>query len=224
MELRPERETEGPTKGMNVKENLRLGVLSLQGILAVSLSGDGDSITSVNIIARDGQKSRGQIVQDVISLALITGGLRLEPDDVDVVFTSGSDLLQTGHRRPRLVSIETTYSAEGVRVQVILALSDKEKAGTAHIETRRPNPRRLVEAGARATLSAAEELLSGRCQLHLRDIVEVQFAGDRVVLVAVSAVPDVWQGSLVGAVRVRGDLADAAARAVLDAVNRTFRF
>jgi len=224
VELRPEREKQDLAEGPNLKESLRTGVLSLQGIRAVSLSGDGESITSVNIIAEDGDKSRGQIVQDVISLALITCGLRLEPDDVDVVFTSGSDLLETDHRRPQLVSIETTYSVEEVRVKVTLALDDSENEGVARIETRKPSPRRLVEAGARATLSAAEELLSGRCQLHLSDVVEFRFAGDGVVLVAVSAVPDVWNGILVGAVRVRGDLADAAARAVLDAVNRTFRF
>ncbi len=214
-----------PEEERRTVEGSREAMLSLRGVLAASVETDGEGdLTGVSIVAESGDKSRRQIAQDVISLVLVHLGTRLSPGDVNVVFSSGDDLLQAVKGRPRLVSLESHYGAGAFTVRVILALKDKEVEGAMSIAEEAPSSRVLLTAGGRATLRAAERLLEGGCQLQLQHIHSMDFASERVVMATVTLTPDIGTGVLLGAVRVRRDLLEASARAVLDAINRTFRF
>ncbi|MFO8060598.1 MAG: hypothetical protein R6U70_08085 [Bacillota bacterium] len=225
MEGTPEDQLEASENERREVKGLRTALLSLRGVLAASVvADDGEEITRVSIVARSGEKSRRQVVQDVISLVMVYGGARLSPADVDVVFSSNDDLLQSAEGRPCLVSLESRSAAKGFTVRVVLSLEDRVVEGAVSTAEQRPGSRALLELGGRATLRASERLLEGGCRLHLEHVDVVSFAGERVVIAAVSLTPDIGSGVLVGAVRVRRDLLEASARAVLDAINRTFRF
>ncbi len=214
-----------PQSERRTVEASRRALLALRGVLAASVEVDDDGVLNrVSVVAQSGEKSRKQIVQDVISLVLVYLGARLPPSKVDVVFSSGDDdLLQSVAGRPRLVSLESHYGSGGCTVKVMLALEDREVTGTVRIADERPSSQALMAAGGRATLQASEGFLEG-VRLHLQHIDSLEFARERVVMAAVTLTPDIGSGVLLGAVRVRRDLLEASARAALDAINRTFQF
>ncbi len=214
-----------PESERRTAEESRRALLALRGVLAASVEVDDEGVLSrVSVVAQSGEKSRRQIVQDVISLVFVYLGVKLSPSKVDVVFSSGDDdLLQSVAGRPRLVSLESHYGSGGCTVKVGLALEDREVTGTVRIADEKPSSHALLAAGGRATLQASEGFLEG-VHLQLQHIDSMEFARERVVMVAVTLTPDIGAGVLVGAVRVRRDLLEASARAALDAINRTFQF
>ncbi len=215
--------TPSPEFRDNGLSTLESEITAMAGVLAASLEADPEAgIRKVNIIARQGVRSRGQMVQDTISLVFVRSGIRLPSASVDVIECS-HDGLVGGAGRPRLVVIETHSTREGSRVQVTLTLDGTAAEGFAPADAG-VNRNGSMIAGVGATLRAAEELMSHRLSFRPMDVRSLEFAGEEVVLTVVSVEPSVGSGLLVGSSRVQGDPLEAAARAALDAINRTFTF
>ncbi len=206
----------------------RRGVLEgeirgMDGILAANLEVDeSGGIRKVNIVAREGTRSRGQIVQDTVSLVFVRSGIRIPASAVDVIECSDRGLLG-GPGRPRLSAIDTERSGNSAVVCITLSLGDSIARG--RITTGSGGAGRgVLVPGVEATLRAAEELISHRLKFRIVDVRSFDIAGDEIVLVGVSPVPAIGDGFLIGTARVAGDSIEAASRATLDAINRTFTF
>ena len=118
--------------------------------------------------------------------------------------------------RPSLRSIAETTSERERLVVVDLAIGSGVHRGEARGPDAAVHRPRLV---AEATLRALVELLDVAAQVHSSRVVP---AGDHEVALCVLAIeiPRLGEQVLCGSALVRGDEADAVARAVLAAVNR----
>jgi len=195
----------------------------MPGILAVNLEpGAADRIRKVNIIAREGTRSRGQIVQDTISLVFVRSGDRLTADAVDVIECSDDGLVSVAGR-PRLSTIEVEDGAGGRSVTIGLSREGRAFLGSAAVGSGTSRTG-LMRSGVEATLRAAEAMMADRLTFSVMDLRTLQCGGEAIVLLVVVPTPPVGNGLLVGSTRIQGDPVEAAARAALDAINRTFTF
>ncbi|MFO7942280.1 MAG: hypothetical protein R6U92_06560 [Bacillota bacterium] len=197
-------------------------IRAMPAVLAANVErNDGGEIRKINVIAREGVRSRGQIVQDTVSLAFIRSGVRLPGDAIDVIECRDEGLIG-GRGRPRLSAIETCLLGDEYTVTVTLSSAEVVVNGSARLHSS-PHSAKLT-AGVRATLRAAEKLLSGGLEFRAVEVKPVELAGEEIVLCVVSPTPSLLNGFLVGASRIKSDPLEASARSALDAINRTFRF
>ncbi len=203
---------------------LRNRILQIPDVLNASVVRDeSGGISRVNVVADADERSRLQLARDVVSLVAVQDGCQLTPDDVDTIFVSNSEMV-SGENRPRLVGLSTSYSERELVCSVNLQLGGREVEGSATLNRPQADMRGLISVGARAALQAAQRLLDDRCQFTLQDAQHTHLAGQQVALVAVSVHPEMGTGLLLGSVRIRQGAVDAAARAALDAINRTFTY
>jgi len=200
-------------------------LLQLRGVLNASVvRDDSGRIGRVNVVAEADSRSRSQLSRDVVSLVAVEDGGELRPDDVDAIFISNSGMASGESSRPLLVGFSTHYSQRELACTVTLQLEGREVEGSATLPGSQADVRSLVNAGARAALQAAQSLLDERCQFSLEDARLISLLGQQVALVAVSVHPEMGTGLLLGSVLIRRGAVDAAARAALDAINRTFTY
>lgn len=204
--------------------DLEQALTQIQGVRAASVvTGPDAKPTEIHVLAGGGKPAK-QLVRDVQSLAMakydldidhrIVSVVQLDADDLAVVTTESA----TGSDTPRpvmtTVQLRTTKGETEATVAVTLAEHTFEGSaigpGTA---SARP---RLV---ARATLEAVRELLGSPAEIEHAAIAQVGSHSVAVCVVAI-VVPRLGEQLLTGSALVRDDEADAAARCVLDALNR----
>lgn len=200
----------------------------LPGVRAVSVvTGPDADPQEVHVLATPGKPPK-QVVRDVQSLALAQFDIDLDhrivsvvqigdPQPVDEAPASSSEAPDELPARPVISAIATRTGDGQCEVVVTLAAGEHAFSGTALGPLATAQRPRVVAA---ATLSALKELLGMRCELESAQIVT---AGSREVALTVVAlgVPRGGDHVLTGSAPVRGDEADAVARSVLDALNRT---
>jgi len=181
----------------------------------------------VHVVADD-LKPAKQVVRDVQSVAMAQFDLDIDHRIVSVVqIPEGS--VETGEvtevpsepvdeslPRPALTQIATTRREGDTHVEVSLGIAGQVFTGGADGPSGALHKPRIV---ASATLVALTELLGIPAQIESAQILDV--ANREVALVTlVLTIPRLGDQDLVGSALVRGDEADAVARAVLAAVNR----
>lgn len=201
----------------------------LSGVRAVSVvTGPDAEPREVHVLASPGKPPK-QVVRDVQSLALAQFDIDLDHRIVSVVqIGEGAEAeSSTAHApappeedrpaRPVVSAIGTRTGDGQCEVEVTLTAGEHAFTGTALGPLATAHRPRVVAA---ATLSALKELLGMRCELESAQVVT---AGTREVAITVVAlgVPRGGDHVLTGSAPVRGDHADAVARSVLDALNRT---
>jgi hypothetical protein len=199
------------------------------GVRAVSVvTGPDAQPIEVHVLATPG-KAPKQVVRDVQSLALAQFDIDLDHRIVSVVQIGevppqnepddepSSALEPEAAARPVVGAIATRTGAGECEVEVTLISDGTSFTGTALGPTSAHQRPRVVAA---ATLAALKELLGMRCELESAQVLS---AGTRDVALTVLAlgVPRGGDQVLTGSAPVRGDQADAVARSVLDALNRT---
>ena len=208
----------------DLEESLR----QIPGIRAVSVvTGPDARPTEVHVLTSPGKPPK-QVVRDVQSLALAQHEIDIDHRIVSVVQIGESELEVTadgeeaqaeadGVPRPAVGSIDVRTSKGECRVEVTLVAGDDSYTGSALGPTSASARARIVAA---ATLGALKDLLGLRCEV---DSAQVVAAGTREVALTVVtlSVPRTGDQVLTGSAPVRGDAADAVARSVLDALNRT---
>jgi hypothetical protein len=118
--------------------------------------------------------------------------------------------------RPSIVAISVRTSGAEAVAEVVLGFEGQTFHGTATSHAAAQHRPRLV---AQATLSALAPLLGLPIDVDSAAVVDA--GGSEVALVVLTATaPRMGPQSLSGSAVLRGDEADAVARAVLDAVNR----
>lgn len=226
---------------------LEAAIRQIPGVRAASVVTDPQAEpTEVHVLAAPGKPAK-QVVRDVQSLAMaqydidldhrIVSVVQIDNDTADEVVTDhgdmGADVPVEPNRGPtpdrsdsleqveaaaRPVITEITLRSTGseAEVEVSLALGEDQFVGLATgagAATQRP---RLV---AQATLIALAELLGLPADVESASIVDTGTNPVALVVITIS-VPRLGSQSVAGSAVVRGDEADAIARAVLSAVNR----
>jgi len=218
-----------------LEESLR----QVPGIRAVSVVTGPDAVpTEIHVVA---SRSKGakQIVRDVQSMALAAHDVDIDHRIVSVVqFDDGDDVLSAppavirlpessaapasagptaeSLARPSIASISIRTAGAEADASVVVAADGASFEGRSIGPSSMSHRHTLV---ARATLDAVGELLGLPAEI---EVATVAAMGSRFMAACVIqvAVPRVGELVLTGSALVRGDEADAVARAVLDALNR----
>lgn len=213
---------------LRLRPDLEDSLRQIAGVRAVSVvTGPDARPTEVHVLTSPG-KAPKQVVRDVQSLALAQHEIDIDHRIVSVVQIGESDLEivsdpeavipgADGPPRPAVGAIGVRTSRGECHVEVTLVAGDDTFTGSALGPTSASARSRVVAA---ATLAALKDLLGLRCEV---DSAQVVAAGSREVALTVLtlSVPRSGDQVLTGSAPVRGDVADAVARSVLDALNRT---
>lgn len=186
----------------------------LPDVDSVRVVGENGHVLEVHVLASPGKPAK-QIVRDVQSLAMAAFGVNVDRRVVSVVQMEGDSVAQA--HRPAILDI--TETPEGARLTISVSLGWHNEVytgsatGPSSLETR---PRLVGEA----TLQALEQAVSGDVAFALANF-ETPTVGSRSVAIAVVImVAGGEERALIGSALVATDPAQAAVRAVLDAVNR----
>lgn len=220
-----------------LEESLR----QVPGIRAVSVVTGPDAVpTEIHVVA---SRSKGakQVVRDVQSMALAAHDVDIDHRIVSVVqFDDGDDVLSAppavirlpdarmpgapaeasvgadALARPSIASISIRTAGAEADASVVVSSDGASFEGRSIGPSSMSHRHTLV---ARATLDAVGELLGLPAEI---EVATVTAMGSRFMAACVIqvAVPRVGELVLTGSALVRGDEADAVARAVLDALNR----
>lgn len=186
----------------------------LPDVDAVRIVEDNGHVLEVHVLATPG-KSAKQIVRDVQSLAMAVHGVTVDRRVVSVVQMQDDSVAQVN--RPAILDIVETPNGSKLTITVSLGWRHEvftgAATGPASLETR---PRLVGEA----TLNALEQAVSGDVAFALANF-ELPAVGPRTIAIAVVVmVAGGEERALIGSALVGSDPAQAAVRAVLDAVNR----
>lgn len=203
--------------------DLEQALTQIQGVRAASVvTGPDARPTEIHVLAGGGKPAK-QLVRDVQSLAMAKYDLDIDHRIVSVVQLDAEDLSVVTTEpggpeapRPAMTTVQLRTTRGETEATVAVTLGDHTFEGSATGPGTASARPRIV---ARATLEAVRELLGSPAEIEHATIAHVGSHSVAVCVVAV-VVPRVGEQLLTGSALVRDDEADAAARCVLDALNR----
>lgn len=216
----------GPTT-LRLLPELEASLRQLTGVRAVRVvTGPDKKPTEIHVLAaRD--KAPKQVARDVQSLAMAEFDLEIDHRIISVVQLDGPDdeaaaaAAETAEAAPGVNRVTiATISVESAgaysQVSVTLSSGETQVTGTNRGAAGAANRARIV---ARATLDAVSKL----AELDAAEVDQAQVlpvGGREVAVCTVEYLTAAGEQVVSGSAVVRGDPADAVARAVLDALNR----
>lgn len=206
-----------------LRQEVERQIRRLDGVTAARVvAGDRRPIDELHIVATK-DRSPKQLSRDVQSLLVAQFGFEVDHRVISVVQVAedrarAPQVAPGGTREPLLKEVTTSDASLTVEATVVVGSQGDEHRGTAHgpasLESR-------LNVVGRATLSALEPLLPDG---YAVDLLRVELASvsltDRTVIATVNAQTARHDQLLSGSAVVRRDVHTAAARSVLDAVNR----
>lgn len=200
---------------LNVQE-LEETISRLDSVDAVRIVIDGSDVAEVHVLAA-ATKPAKQVVRDVQSLAMARYGTNIDRRVISVVQLGGSSAATSAKERPALVRILEEPAGPRTTLHVTLAWMGTEHTGSAGGPAATAARLRLV---GEAALHALDRIYVDAPPLAL-DSIGTAAVGMRSVLIAVIvSSTSTGEEVAVGSALSHGDDADAAVRAVLDALNR----
>lgn len=184
----------------------------VRGIQAARVvTSENGTIDEIHVVGLPGRSAK-QMVRDIESILYVRGGVRLDHRKVSVVqLEEGSPQRQT----PRVLLLAVEVA--GSQVAVTLGLRERQVVGTAEGGAQCDN---LVALTAQATVAAIGKLIVVPAELRVEQTALQPFGELKVCLCHLSMVTDLGVETLLGISMLREDPGAAAARAVLDALNR----
>jgi hypothetical protein len=208
-----------PTQRADVERALA----ALAGMVAVRLvPGFDRPVDELHALVVE-DRSPKQVVRDVQSLLYTRFDISIDHRVISVVQLAEDDPLTNVDEeqtppRVALTRVSITQSARDASVTVVVTDSDGvEHVGTTSSEVT-PAGQRMA-AGA-ATIQAVDDVVAPATSISLAGLDEVQCGGIDVVLAVIEVRAARTMLTLTGSAVVRRGEIDAAARAVLDALNR----
>ena len=224
---------------LRLRPELEASLRHLPGIRAVSVVTDPDGTPIEIHVVASRSKGAKQVVRDVQSVALATHDIDIDHRIVSVVQfddeelpavvtlpeavpassasarSAGAPSAEAG-ARPLIASISVRTAGPEADASVVVAAGETSYEGRSIGPSTVSHRHMLI---ARATLDAISELLGLPAEV---EFATVSTMGTRQMAACVIqvVVPRVGELVLTGSALVRGDDADAVARAVLDALNR----
>ncbi|HWQ11324.1 MAG TPA: hypothetical protein VNL77_00915 [Roseiflexaceae bacterium] len=190
-------------------------VMHVRGVQAVRVVRDGDGqIDELHVVGTP-ERSAKAIVRDIESILYVRGGVRLNHRKISLVQVPEHPGLAAGSR-VQLVQVGREQEA-GAPVTVTLSTGERQVRGVAQAAGEGETAESLV---GRATIDALGQLVGMRGTFQIERVQRQPFGELDVCLAHVSLLVEEALETLLGISVVRGDTGVAAARAVLDAVNR----
>lgn len=193
----------------------------IREVAAVRVVTDSEGgIEEIHVLAGKGRSPK-QIVRDVESTLLAQFGVPVDHKKISVAQVNNGPPQSWGQPRVRLLSVRFSTNTVAAEAEVKVELDDVVHTGRVSGAASSANRLRVA---AEATLSAVGEHFNSRHYLSLDDVVVLELRARRICLVALSLLAPGGEEALIGTSLIRVSEADAAARAVLDALNRRFNF
>jgi hypothetical protein len=205
---------EGPSLTAAMLEELARRV---RGVYGCRVVWDGTSPVPQQVRVVAAGYRRTAVARDVQSAIFAAAGMLVPLDRFVVTPVRSPDELQ----RPRRFGLAAlTVEAGPERTEVRVAVEEGRQSFSGR--SRGPAGASAVHLAVEATLEALRAAVPALGQATPAEVAEVTVAGQRVVLAAVSvAAPGGGERLLLGTAFVRRHAPEAAARAVLDALNRS---
>jgi hypothetical protein len=196
-------------------------VSQVRGVMAVRVVRDAQGqIDELHVVGSPGRSAK-QMVRDVESIVYVRGGVRIDHRKISLVQIAES-IIHPALVRVLLLDIERIDDEQGASIAVTLAMGDQQVKGLGRSRPEKND--QPVYLAAYATINALNQLIEPRRgQLRLENLQRQSFGEIEVCLSHLSLLNDESMTTLLGISIVRGDEVSVAARAVLDAVNRTIQ-
>lgn len=189
----------------------------VRGIQAVRVITDAHgSIDKIHAVGLPGRSAK-QIVRDIESILYVQGKIRLDHRKISLVQVSDG-IAQRQETRLMLLDVVCEPDDPGAPVTVTLGLNERQARGVSPSNTGDEDD--PLRPAAWATIDAITQFVGKEVELRIEQIAE-NVLGD--LRICVSHVDLAWargNETLLGISMVGTDRATAAARSVLDALNR----
>lgn len=198
---------------------------ALAGMVAVRLvAGFERPVDELHALVTE-DRSPKQVVRDIQSLLYTRFDLNIDHRVISVVQLSADNPVMSAHgpagHRVALSRVSITQSSSDASITVVVSDDDDvEHVGTTASDV---SPAGQRQAAGIATLQAVEDLLAPATTLSLNGLELLRCGGADVVLAVVEVRAARTQLTLTGSAVVRRGEVDAAARSVLDAINRVLQ-
>lgn len=195
-------------------------LLKIPQVLSVQVRGSDTGAPREIHVVTTAARSPKQVVRDVQSLAAASFGVKIDHRIVSVVqieeSRTGSD---PGARRPYIERVGLGSKGESEWVEVALRWPEGEQTSGSGAAGRSRSAR--ARGAAAATLECLDHRLSAKkANVEIENIVLHRMGAEEWVLVHCAYYEADGSTSLLGSALIHDDMATAAARALLNAVNR----
>jgi hypothetical protein len=194
----------------------------LTGVLSARIVvNDWGAIEEVHILASS-ERVPKQVVRDVESTLAARWGMNIDHKKISVAQITGTNL-PVPPLRVKLLNVKLSTDGRFGRAEVTVTLGRSDDETVIYEGRAEGNGSRtgLLRVVSEATIAALNQALEPPNMFAYEDANLVTLGGREVVLVSVILIsPRRHEEALVGAVGVRGDLANALVKATLDAANR----
>lgn len=199
---------------------LEAALCRVPGVAAVRVVANGEGVKEVHVLC-DSDMPPEQVVEEVRALADTHFGLSVPAAAVSVVRLGPT--LQSRIERPAVRRVREVADGNRTNVSVTLGWNGRSFLGEAVGSNAAGNRLRLV---GEATLRAIQQALRIHSTLALGAVSTSALGRAEVVMASIVTAAEGEQEVLVGAAQIRNDSDSpmAAARAVLDALNRRMPF
>lgn len=192
-------------------------IVQVRGVQAARVvTTPSGEIDEVHVVGSQGRSPK-QMVRDIESILYLQGGVRVDHRKVSLVQLADA----APARRParlRLHAVSADQGPQGLEIRTTLGYNDRQIEGSCAVS--RPAEEGVICAAAAATLGALRQLIGTQGELQLERAERHLFGALPVCLAHITLATDRGLEVLLGMSVIQGDPAGAAARAVLDAVNR----
>mgnify|MGYP000931119325 FL=1 len=186
----------------------------IRGVYAAQVIINDDVVEEIHVIASPLRKPK-QVVRDIESMLLVNFAVRVDYRRISLVQMQEERLFQA-EGRPRLVTVRN-IEGPSRRAEVELEKDGHVYVGVAHGADASVDQARLVSM---ATIEAMQQVLGEHVTYHINEVEQIRVGLTPAVVVSLTIDFGASQEKLFGICQIRNELADAAARATLNAVNR----
>jgi hypothetical protein len=190
----------------------------IRGIVSARvIVGEDGEIGEVHVLATS-QRPPKHIVRDIESFTLVHFKKRLDYRKISVVQVEGRKMAPVG--RIRFKEVRRELSATGQKVMVSVEYDRKEYTG----QWEGPTTVSQLEGACLATLKSIEQFLGPNLGLVLKEAKIAKLQERPVAIVSVATRTTPGDEALLGTSFVRDSVSEAAAKAILNALNRRLPF
>ena len=211
-----------PTRTDSIDEaTLERLIAQVRGVTGARVVCDAQgAILEIHVVAAPGRSPK-QMVRDIESLLYVRGGVRVDHRKISLTQLAEPEGLPTFGQLVRLVDIEHMVDTHDATIQVMLAVGDRRARGV--VRGRAGQPHSAALAGE-ATIRALNQLSDARGQIRLEEL-RFQLLGQLEVCLAQLALSGgAGETTLLGISAAHADAETMAARAIVDALNRSPRY
>jgi hypothetical protein len=184
----------------------------IRGVYAAQVVISDDNVEEIHVIASPVRKPK-QVVRDIESMLLVNFSVRVDYRRISLVQMQEERLFQA-EGRPRLVAVRSIEGPDR-RAEV-----EMEKDGHLFIGTAHGADIGVARLVSMATIEAMQQVLGERVTYRVDDVQNVDIQDMQAIVAVITLDFGSSQETLLGICQVHEELADAAARATLNAVNR----